>query len=549
MASRERFGAFEVDRDAGELRKHGIKIKLPDQPFSVLTSLLDRPGEVVTRDELQRKLWASDTFVDFDRGLNKAMNRLREALGDSAASPQFIETIPKRGYRFIGSLAEAPDAPSTLGGVSQTVVEGKPLATHLDGPPAGRTSRAWIYVAASVAVIGIALIGILKRGGGRPDQLVRSSLLPPPNATFVPYNFVLSPDGKQLAFVAAGQGKTQLWIRALSAAEARPLIGAEGATFPFWAPDNRRLGFFADRKLKTIDETTGVVRTLAEAKTPSGASWGSGGTIVFAPVVNGRLYKVHENGGAVESVTDVRGTSMVHRWPYFLPDGKRFLYVAENLYSVEQSGGIFAGSVDGIPPVRVSQERVRNAIFALDYLFFANGGTLNAQSFDARNLRLGGKVVPLFPRDVAAAPTFFPAGFTISNNGVLAFQSASDMASRLTWLGEGAKVQGDLPDVAYSDPAVSPDGRTVAAACDPMHDAKLVICTYDTERRLTTRVTQGLNDRSPVWSPDGTEIALYGRRRNLSGDGKWLSNAETGAETRNSHQLVEKRRAVILRNP
>jgi DNA-binding winged helix-turn-helix (wHTH) protein len=330
VASRERFGAFEVDRDAGELRKHGIKIKLADQPFSVLTSLLDRPGEVVTRDELQRKLWATDTFVDFDRGLNKAMNRLREALGDSAASPQFIETIPKRGYRFIGSLAETPDATSTPG-VSQTLAEGEPLAAHLDRPPAGRTSRAWIYVAASVAVIGIALIGILKRGGGRTEPLLRSSLLPPPNTTFVPYNFVLSPDGNQLAFVAAGQGKTQLWIRALSAAEARPLIATEGATFPFWAPDNRRLGFFSDRKLKTIDEATGVVHTLADARTPSGASWGSDGTIVFAPVVNGRLYKVHENGGAVEPVTDVRGTSIVHRWPYFLPDGKRFLYVAENL--------------------------------------------------------------------------------------------------------------------------------------------------------------------------------------------------------------------------
>src|SRR5215831_1218749 len=96
-----RFGVFEIDLESGELRKHGVKIKLRDQSFQVLTLLLKRPGQVVTREELQRKLWGADTFVDFDRGLNKAINRLREALGDSAEVPSFVETLPKRGYRFI----------------------------------------------------------------------------------------------------------------------------------------------------------------------------------------------------------------------------------------------------------------------------------------------------------------------------------------------------------------------------------------------------------------------------------------------------------------
>jgi DNA-binding winged helix-turn-helix (wHTH) protein len=99
-----RFGAFEVDLAAGELRKHGLRIKLQDQPFQVLSVLLNNPGELVTRDELRSRLWAADTFVDFDRGLNKAINRLRDALGDSADQPRFIETLPKRGYRFIAPL-------------------------------------------------------------------------------------------------------------------------------------------------------------------------------------------------------------------------------------------------------------------------------------------------------------------------------------------------------------------------------------------------------------------------------------------------------------
>src|SRR5215470_10254932 len=108
-----RFAVFEVDRRSGELRKRGVRVRLRDQAFQVLACLLERPGEVVTREELQRRLWPADTFVDFDRGLNKAVNRLREALGDSADTPRFIETLPKRGYRFIAPV-DAASAVSTI---------------------------------------------------------------------------------------------------------------------------------------------------------------------------------------------------------------------------------------------------------------------------------------------------------------------------------------------------------------------------------------------------------------------------------------------------
>ena len=99
-----RFGDFELDLWARELRRRGAKIRLPEQPFQVLAMLLEQPGQLVTREALQQRLWSSDTFVDFDRGLNKAINRVREALGDDADEPRLIETLPKRGYRFIGSV-------------------------------------------------------------------------------------------------------------------------------------------------------------------------------------------------------------------------------------------------------------------------------------------------------------------------------------------------------------------------------------------------------------------------------------------------------------
>jgi DNA-binding winged helix-turn-helix (wHTH) protein len=120
-----RFGVFEVDLRAGELRNSGLKIKLQEQPFQVLEMLLRRPGDVVTREELQKAVWPADTFVDFDRGLNKAVNKIREALGDSADNPRLVETLPRRGYRFIapvdvGAGAEFSPGPANAGPPSPT---------------------------------------------------------------------------------------------------------------------------------------------------------------------------------------------------------------------------------------------------------------------------------------------------------------------------------------------------------------------------------------------------------------------------------------------
>ena len=106
-----RFGVFEFDRGTGELRKHGLRIKLQGQPVDILSMLLERPGEVVTREELQTRLWAADTFVDFEHSLNAAIKRLRMALGDSAAAPRFVETLARRGYRFIAPLSQPAEEP------------------------------------------------------------------------------------------------------------------------------------------------------------------------------------------------------------------------------------------------------------------------------------------------------------------------------------------------------------------------------------------------------------------------------------------------------
>src|ERR1700678_2424557 len=118
---RLRFGVFEVDLRTGELRKHGLRVRRQEQPFQVLAMLLQRAGQVVTREELQKKLWPADTFVDFDHGLNKAVSKIRDALGDSAESPRFIETVARRGYRFLGDVTVVDNKQSPSGAVEASI--------------------------------------------------------------------------------------------------------------------------------------------------------------------------------------------------------------------------------------------------------------------------------------------------------------------------------------------------------------------------------------------------------------------------------------------
>ena len=366
-----RFDAFEADLRSGELRKQGLKLRIGDQPFSVLAVLLAQPGDVVTREDLQKKLWPADTFVDFDRGLNKAINRLREALGDSADSPRFIETLPKRGYRFIGTLNGSATSHQA------TPIQPDTVARHKER----KLTRYRAYALWAVALMLCAMVATWLLTKNRPGPvalgpLIRSSLLPPPHMSFVPYSFALSPTGSHLAFVAeAADGSRSLSIRSMTMMTATSITGTDGASFPFWSPDERRIGFFADRKLKTIDVENGAVSVVADARRASGGTWGTSGTIVFAPDVNGPLYQVAEMGGTPSPITRVLNADGLqgHRWPVFLPDGRHFFYV--EVTAGAKSGNpseIFAGSLDSPEPTRIVSEDVRTVAFALGHLFFVH---------------------------------------------------------------------------------------------------------------------------------------------------------------------------------
>jgi TolB-like protein/DNA-binding winged helix-turn-helix (wHTH) protein/Tfp pilus assembly protein PilF len=180
VRGRLRFGVFELDPRAGELRKHGLRVRLQEQPFQVLAMLLDHPGEVVTREELQKKLWPADTFVDFDHGLNKAINKIREALGDSAESPRFVETVSRRGYRFLAEVKLADPTPLINPGLATPpppteTGDRPPVASKLSKPKPLLPSSAWRIVSVFALLLLIASVAIWKfHFSNRPAPVIRS---------------------------------------------------------------------------------------------------------------------------------------------------------------------------------------------------------------------------------------------------------------------------------------------------------------------------------------------------------------------------------------
>jgi len=270
------FGAFEVDLRAVEVRKHGYKIRLQDQPFRVLEILLERPGELVTREELQRQIWPADTFVDFDRGLNNAVKRLREALGDSAENPRIVETVPRRGYRFIASTNGHHG-----NGHAAAIADVAAPESH---------RRTWIPLAGVVAVSAALVVVLALRywPPTRPEEAPPAKLKtlrvvasPAEN----PVNYAaISPDGRQIAYTDA----TGIHVKVIETGEVRtipspagdaagPAASSSAARFPVsWYPDGTRLLV-----------TTGTPRSSA-----------AGPTIWSISLVTGNAQKLYEGAWA-----------------------------------------------------------------------------------------------------------------------------------------------------------------------------------------------------------------------------------------------------------
>src|SRR5262245_22657331 len=232
-----RFSSFELDMRTGELRKSGVRISLPDQPFQLLKTLLDRPGELVTRDELRQRLWSAETFVDFEHGLNAAVRRLRDALGDSAETPRFVETLPRRGYRFIAPLIQEPAADSMPPSASISALQ--PLAAPAK---AASPRRARFVTVAALAATALVAAGLWSGRAAGVSGLSGQRLVTDYRGSHGWGSF--SPDGKMIAYTSDADGSDQVWVKNLAAGDPIQLtFGPPGVGRLAWAPAGDQIVF------------------------------------------------------------------------------------------------------------------------------------------------------------------------------------------------------------------------------------------------------------------------------------------------------------------
>jgi Tol biopolymer transport system component len=318
----------------------------------------------------------------------------------------------------------------------------------------------------------------------------------------------LSPDGRMLAFVAGDSTRARLWVRSLETLAARPLDGTDGASLPFWSPDSRNIGFFTNAKLKRIPASGGAADELCDVKRARGGTWNREGVIVFAPLSDGPLYRIPASGGDPRPITglDSLRHETGHRFPWFLPDGKHYLYSA--LPPKDGKFDICVGALDA--PGREHLLSAGSGVLYTDpgYLLYMRNGTIVAQAFDAARRRLKGEPVSL--RDAAAGTSFAGgAGFSASQDGTLAYLTIKLSNSRLVWTDLQGHATGEVPHepAPYYNLQISPDGRRVALV-RAISTQETAIWVVDLERGVATRLSQEAGGcGEPSWSPDGTRIA------------------------------------------
>jgi serine/threonine protein kinase len=389
--------------------------------------------------------------------------------------------------------------------------------------PATKRLRPREAVAWALAVIAVAAAVVIAAGrfsdNGRQRTEFTVSL--PPGATIPSAEsrtrLALSPDGRRLAIVAFTDGTQQLWIRSLDSLAAQPVPNTIGAISPFWSPDSRFLGFFSpgDGTLKKVEIAGGPVRTISSGRVDGVPTWGLDGTILFTQFLDG-IYRVSADGGTPTRLTklDKSKRELNHYWPEFLPGGRHFLYMATAL---EESGlratpSVYVGSFDSSDTTLLTRQHSRMTYADPGYLLFVENGVLLAQRFDTSRRQLVGEPAQI-TAGVGYVRTVGNAAFSVSSNGVLAFQVAGN-ESNLVW----ADRRGEITETGwatqnYGSFRFSPDGqRVLVDVVDPGTNAA-DLWIYDTARGAPVRLTSDAADESgPLWSPDMMRVLFRSDR-------------------------------------
>ena len=448
--------------------------------------------------------------------LDKEPERISTVLPDS--HPRLDETVwrclaknPERRYGCmhdvqiqLEELAESPKAAS--------------LPALTSKPASSSSLLPWLLAGvATLLAIGIAVAHFLQ--APKSVQVVRSSILPPADASFVtmvPASGppVLSPDGTRMAFTARdAKSKVLLYVQSLTSLTAQAVPGTDDAIYPFWSPDSKQIAFFAAGKLKKINADGGPPQDICDTVSGRGGSWRKNGVIIFTPSSNQSLFSVAAAGGTPEpaSKLDVAKGENSHRWPWFLPDGKHFIYWSRTSRPGE-SPVIYIGELGSLQARSLTKSDTM-AQYASGHLLFLRGQTLMAQAFNPGRMELSGEPQPI-AEHVAVNGSTIRAMFSASETGTLVYQSGEASTGwDLVWFGrDGKPIETVAQASRYIGPSLSPDGTrfvvTIFVGNQGIADNWIFDLARATHTRMTfsSSVTPYANLGGATWTPDSKTI-------------------------------------------
>ena len=507
---RVRFGAFELDPDSGELRKSGIAVHLPPQPTQLLILLTRRAGEVVTREEIREALWGSQTIVDFEPGLNHCINQIRTALCDDAATPRYVQTLPRRGYRFVAPVVASLDAGPEDRQPNQ--VEAEPETEKLSRPWGNRQIPWLIGVATLICLAAAITFAVLYSGADRTEPpLRRFSIVPAQSLHITSFNadVVLSPDGRKIAY----RGDDHLYIQELDQDKPGKIEAAGVINVPFWSPDSRLVGLRQGEQLKAVPIDGGLPGVICPLNGDLwSGSWSPDGEVIaFTMGARPRLYQVAAKGGQPRLILDPSAQQAGSGEPDGAVYAVRFVDAGRDSRII-----LFSAGPPGEPRLYAQDLKTgrRTSLGRGTLPWYTGGGhivyqesalsySLWAIPFSISRLAVTGK-----PFQVSAKGR----DPSVSQDGTLVYVEAEPPGWKLTWRDRQGR-RTELPGEHYAAMhtlVLSADERFAAIAGgrdSNFSDLWVQDLVRGTRVRLTRAEEEMYNSQAPAWSRDGREVA------------------------------------------
>ncbi|MGA9414764.1 MAG: protein kinase [Terriglobales bacterium] len=390
----------------------------------------------------------------------------------------------------------------------------------------GRQRNFWLAVGALLVVLMGITCGVYYWLAPKPlpfqTRPITASWLPPNDTEFASVAVgapALSPDGSKLAFLAGAGSDTKLWVRDVTTGTVHQVEEIERATYPFWSPDGKYIGFFSGGKLKKVALAGGPVQVLCDAPEGRGASWNPRGVIILAPNIAEPLYKVPEGGGTPEKITETK-PGWTNRNPYFLPDGDHYLFIVRDTGNASSAGALYGASLSGEKPRQIL-ERASNVQYSEGYLLYLRETVLVAQRFDPKSLKFSGDPTPVAEKlDYRNARDLI--AFTAAH-GTLVFRHGSLQKTQPMWVDGTGKEIGKFGDPGlYGLPKPSPDGSLVGLTRFDRDTNRGDVWIVDTRRNTVSRSTfADATGLTFAFSPDAKKIAVITTAGATSG-GMWI---------------------------